>query len=58
MGEASDESETGGGVKGEKVGTTVEGGRTPAVVTTEETVKEASEKSASAVGVERGPFGG
>ena len=40
--------------KGEKVGTTVEGGRTPAVVTTEETVKEASEKSASAVGVERG----
>ena len=42
--------------KGEKVGTTVEGSRTPAQVTTEETVKEASEKSASAVGVERGPL--
>ena len=32
----------------------MEGGRTPVVVTTEETVKEASEKSASTVGVERG----
>ena len=42
--------------KGEKVATTVEAGRTPVVVTTEETVKEASEKSASTVGVERGPF--
>ena len=42
--------------KGEKVGTTVEGSRTPVTVTTEETVKEASEKSASAVGVERGPL--